>query len=137
MKKQEVTRATTKSAKRQQIAIKRKKAEANARRRVAKQWACVGKTSRYMEAAAKESCFAATQKMEEELFDGILLNLNERSSQKSYREQTRVLRRIVEKRQAQAVHQRVGRSADRYAEHLCRRNVSRSMCDLHRYQTCA
>lgn len=137
MKKHQLTTSSSKAVKRQQASIRRKKAEANARRRVAQQWACVGKTHKYMDAATTESCDVLTQRIEDELFDGILLSLNERCSLKPYREQMRVLRRIVEKRQAQAIHQRVGRRTDGYARHLCRSNASRSMDDLRRFHTCA
>lgn len=116
---------------------KRIQAEANARRKVAKSWELVGKVFKYRKAAAKESCGRLTQILEEELFDGIILNLKGRNGMKSYACQKRILRRIVEKRQAQSVHRRVGRTRSRYTNHIFRECTNKSMGDLQHYKMCA
>ena len=46
-----------------------RKAEANARRKVAKNWDKIAHGIRYQKAAAKESCRRATKQMEEELLN--------------------------------------------------------------------
>lgn len=99
------------NAKLQQV-MKNKKAEARARRKVIKSWEKVEHTPRYRSASAKEVCDAVTKKIEEEVIDGIFLNLNSKSQAKSTSVQNRILRRIVEKRQAQANHKRHGRTED-------------------------
>lgn len=116
---------------------KRIQAEANARRKVAKSWALVAKGGKYRKAAVKESCDRLTQILEEELFDGILLNLSRRNGMKSYTCQKRILRRIVEKRQAQSAHRLAGRSGNMFARQLQRYCASKSLGCLKRYQLCA
>ncbi|MBP5423095.1 MAG: hypothetical protein J6Y78_11695 [Paludibacteraceae bacterium] len=115
---------------------KRIQAEANARRKVAKSWALVAQGIKYRKAAVKESCDRLTQIMEEELFDGILLNLSGRNGMKSYSCQKRILRRIVEKRQAQSAHHQVGRTGSRYTNYILRECVNKSMEDFRHYQMC-
>ena len=121
----------------QKAAQKRIQAEANARRRVAKSWDALGHSNRYKKAAAKESCTRTTQSLEDEIFNGILLNLSGRNSVKPFSYQKRILRRIVEKRQAQSAYRRVGRTTDRFASHIQRHCASKSMCDLRPYKLCA
>ena len=116
---------------------KRIQAEANARRKVAKSWELVAKGFKYRKAAAKESCGRLTQILEEELFDGIILNLKGRNGMKSYACQKRILRRIVEKRQAQSAHRRAGRSGNRFTKQLQHYCASQSLDCLKRYQLCA
>lgn len=121
----------------QKAAQKRIQAEANARRRVAKSWDVLGHSSKYKKAAAKESCTRTTRSLEDDIFNGILLNLSGRNSVKPFSSQKRIFRRIVEKRQAQSAYRRVGRTADRLASHILRHCASRSMGDLRHYQLCA
>jgi hypothetical protein len=116
---------------------KRIQAEANARRKVAKSWALLAKGVKYRKAAAKESCDRLTLLLEEELFDGILFNLSGRNGMKSYACQKRILRRIVEKRQAQKTYRRIGRTENRYANYILRECTIKSMNDLQHYQECA
>lgn len=116
---------------------KRKQMEANARRKVAKSWALLAHGVKYQKAATNESCHRATQQIEEELFDGVLLSLRDKNSVKSYSEQKRILRRIVEKRQAQQTHRKVGRTESRFTNHMLRQCASKSMNELKRYQRCA
>lgn len=105
-----------------------RKAEANARRKVAKNWDKIAHGSRYQKAAAKESCRRATKQMEEELFDGILLNLRCKNKVKSYNAQ---------KRQAQQAYSKVGRRRDRFSSHIYRHCTSKSMSELRNHQLCA
>lgn len=116
---------------------KRIQAEANARRKVAKSWALLAKGVKYRKAAAKESCDRLTQILEDELFDGILLNLSGRNGMKSYTCQKRILRRIVEKRQAQSAHRLASRSGNMFTRQLQRYCTSQSLDCLRRYQLCA
>lgn len=83
---------------------KGKEAEAKARRKVAVAWKRKGKTLRYRTAVAKELCGQTMTELKQELFDGILLSLKGRNSKKSLTVQKRLMRRIVEKRMAQAIH---------------------------------
>lgn len=129
--------STSNSCKRKNRKVTRKQAEANARRKVAKEWAVLAHGVKYQKAATKESCKRTTLLMEEELFDGILLNLREKNSKKSYHAQKRILRRIVEKRQAQQTHRSVGRSKDCFSRHMLRHCISKSMNDLYHFQLCA
>jgi len=131
---QVVMNANSKASKKK---VTRKQAEANARRKEAKSWALLAHGVKYKEAAAKHSCNLATMQIEDELFDGILLNLCDRNSVKSTSAQKRILRRIVEKRQAQQAHRQIGRTDSRYASHILQRCASQSMSDLHRHQMCA
>ena len=122
---------------RQKANQKRIQTEANARRKVAKSWALVAQSVKYRKATVKESCDRLTQILEDELFDGILLNLSGRNGMKSYTCQKRILRRIVEKRQAQSAHRLAGRSGNMFTRQLQRYCASQSLNSLRRYQLCA
>ena len=74
--------------------------------------------------------------IEDELFDGILLSLSPRNSSKSMSVQMRVLRRIAEKRQAQAAYKYIGRSENLFTEYMTSTCAKSSMRELHRYQMC-
>ena len=118
--------AMNKNANRKQI-VKNKKAEANARRKVNRSWEQVEHTPRYRFASAKEVCDTITKKIEVEVLDGILLNLSVKSQAKPTSVQNRILRRIVEKRQAQANHRKHGRSEDLTSIHISITSTSRCM----------
>ena len=107
--------------------MKKKKAEANARRKVNKSWEKVEHTPRYRSASAKEMCDTVTRKIEIEVLDGVLLNLSIKSQTKSASVQNRILRRIVEKRQAQANHKKHGRTKDLSSIHVCITSTSHCM----------
>ena len=115
-----------KKANQKQI-MKCKKAEANARRKVNKSWKIIEHTPRYRSASAKEVCDTITKKIEIEFLSGILLNLSIKSQAKPASVQNRILRRIVEKRQAQANHKKHGRTEDLTSVHVSITNISRSM----------
>ena len=111
----------------QNYSTKSKKAEINARRKVNKRWEKVEHTTRYRIASARKVCDAITKKIEVEVMDGILLNLNVKSQAKSNSVQNRILRRIVEKRQAQANHKKHGRTEDLTSIHITITSTSRCM----------
>ena len=104
---------------------KRIRTEANARRKVNKSWEKVEHTPRYRSASAKYVCDTITRKIEIEVLDGILLNLSIKSQSKSPSVQNRILRRIVEKRQAQANHKKFGRTEDLTSIHISITGTSR------------
>lgn len=115
-----------KKASQKQI-MKNKKAEANAHRKVNKSWEKVEHTSRYRSASAREVCDTITKKIEIEVLDGILLNLSIKSQTKPSSVQNRILRRIVEMRQAQANHKKHGRTDDLTSIHISITSTSRCM----------
>ena len=114
----------------------RKKAEANARRRIAKAWARTGNCMSYKRAAVRETYRCTVNSMEDELFDGILLSLSPHNSSKSMSVQMRVLRRIAEKRQAQAAFKYIGRSEDLLTEYTMSTCAKSCMRELRRYLMC-
>ena len=107
-------------------------AEANARRKVNKSWTQEERRRRYKQAAIAQACAKATALIATECFDGIILQLNDRNESKSYSSRKRILRRVIEKRQAQSVHRTIGRTCNRFANHMTIRSVSKSVGDLHR-----
>jgi hypothetical protein len=111
--------------------------EANARRKVAMSWAYVACGKNYKQNALRESEWKLTQKIEKELFDGIFLTLKERHEEKSYRVRKRMLRRIIEKRQAQSAHKCVGRTNDRLGAYLRNKTVGTCIKKIHKHQQCA
>ena len=140
MKKEEKQLSAKQKAKRleKQRAIQhRVKAEAEARRKIAQNWERLGRSAKYQKSAAKMSCRNLTQALKEEVFDGIFFNFRGEVAHKSYSQQKRNLRRIVEKRQAQSMHRIVGRSGDRYASHMLHHYVGESMNQLNRHMWCA
>ena len=116
----------------QKQVIRSKKAEANARRKVNKKWQDVEKTDRYRKAAIKNFYHHVTREIEIEVLDGIFLNLNVRNQKKSSNVQNRLLRRIVEKRQAQANHKKNGRTEDLTSMHIFISCTTRCMEDIHK-----
>ncbi len=131
-----VVRKSEKHSK-EQKAIKRERIEAEARRKVAVEWERISHRRSYQKAATREACSSTTLSLVDELFDGIVLELNERNSKKSYGAQKRILRRIVEKRQAQSAHRCVRRAADGLARYLRRTSILIGMKQLQRHQCCA
>lgn len=112
-------------------AEKRKEKEAKARRKVNEDWQRIEVTNKYRKAANKSIGMSTTDKIATEVLDGILLNFNERNCDKSPSEQKRILRRIVEKRQAQAMHRSCCRR-DRKLETAITTNTSKCMDRLQR-----
>ena len=95
-------------------------------------WRKVEKTGRYHRAVTRELYTAVTNRVKVEVLDGILLNLNDRNQDKPISVQNRILRRIVEKRQAQANHRRNGRSRNRVCQHITIECTSRCMNEIRR-----
>ena len=114
----------------------RKRTAANARRRVSEAWARAGKRMSYKRAAVRETYRHTTDEMKDELFDGILISLSPRNSHKGTGAQMRVLRRIAEKRQAQAAYRYIGRSDDLLTERITSACGKNCMRELRRYQMC-
>lgn len=120
--------------KKQKAAEASRKREANARRQVNAEWERMSKTRKYRQASNKQMCTSVSLKIENEVMDGILLNLNERNNSKSHNVQMRLLRRIVEKRQAQANHRKNGRSENLWSAHLTITCTSTCMNQIRRKQ---
>lgn len=117
--------------------IKKSKKEANARRAIAKKWQSLSHRRAYKRASAKTYCKLTTDTIKEELFEGIILNLNESNNEKSYKTKIKILRRIVEKRQAQSIHRRIGRTESRFASYLTKQSISKSIQDINNHIHCA
>lgn len=115
------------------IRSEQKHVEAVARRN----WASVTNGMKYKKASVNETCKRISSMIKEQLFDGIFLELNTRNADKSYSVQKRILRRVVEKRQAQQVHKKFGRTPNRLYSHLFNCCQRRCLEDLCRYQYCA
>ena len=81
-------------------------------------WMHTENSVRYKAIATEAVYEFTTLKIEAEILDGIFLRLNVRNQSKSSIVQNRLLRRIVEKRQAQANHKKNGRSYDRSSMRL-------------------
>ena len=105
-------------------------------RNTAKKWAIVGNSMRYKCAAVREASLNSLNDIKEETFDGILIALSSHNSGKSLNVQKRILRRIVEKRQAQIVHRYMRHTDDLTASHLASVYISKCMEMLHQYQKC-
>lgn len=112
-------------------AEKRKKKEAKACCKVNEDWQRVEVTSKYRKAVNRSVGMSTTDKIAIEVLDGTLLNLNERNCDKSPSEQKRLLRRIVEKRQAQAIHNKIRHNRDRKSAMAMITNSSKCMKRLH------
>lgn len=95
-------------------------------------WKDIEKTGKYRNAVRKETYFSASDRIESEVMDGIFLSLNERNHDKPMNVKLRLLRRIVEKRQAQANHEKSGRSNDRQTNIVNIINTSKSLEKLDR-----
>lgn len=105
--------------------------------KIVKGMKALAKRTIYKKVAVKAACYKTTVKIEEELFDGISLNLNQRNSIKSRSSQKRILRRIIEKRHAQAAHHTFGRGDKTLTSFMTRRSVGKSMDKLLQLQMCA
>lgn len=95
-----------------------------------KGWLFVQSSDKYRNHVALETCQRTTETLKSELFDGISIVLNSRNSTKSEKSQKRIMRRIIEKRQAQATHQKLGRTDDLFVPKIERANVSRCMYEF-------
>lgn len=75
--------------------------------------------------------------LKEELFDGILLCLKGINDKKSYPAQKRLVRRIVEKRMAQAVHHAMGHERGYVSTRQVVKYSSWCMREFHGHCTCS
>ena len=118
---------TAKSSAKSKSTSKRKsKAVKNAN----KGWLFVQSSDKYRNHVALETCQKITETLKSKLYDGISIVLSSRNSAKSEKIQKRIMRRIIEKRQAQATHHKLGRTADLFVPNIERANVSRCMYEF-------
>ena len=115
----------------QKIAERRRAKEAKARRKVNEDWQRIESTGKYRKAVARGAGCNTTDRIADEVLDGIFLILKAREGEKSASEQKRLLRRIVEKRQAQAIHTKTRESRDRKAAVAVITNTSKCLERLH------
>lgn len=108
-----------------QKSIERRKAKA--RRKVNESWQRMETTGIYRKAVVTSAGRCTTDRIACEVLDGIFINLNERNRDKSTVMQKRILRCIVEKRQAQAIHCKTRKSHDRKTAIAVVTNSSRCM----------
>lgn len=111
--------------------------KARARKKMNEMWKNIASCKRYRTAASIEASRIVTDKIMQEVQKGVLLNLNERHQSKSTTAQLRILRRIVEKRQAQATHDKCGRSDNLSTSRLISRNTHASMVALRKKRQAA
>ena len=102
------------------------------RRLLAKNWAYVEHGTSYIQAISIEACNHEICKIKKELFDDAYLKLNVRNCMKSNTVQNRILRRIIEKRQAKPIHRRIGRTEDLFASYLLRISTTKSINNITR-----
>lgn len=126
-----------KRKRRQMRAETMKRLEANARRKVAKSWALIGAGNKYQKAAVRESCSLITSEIKENFINGSYLDLREKNSVKSDNVQKRILRKVVEKRQAQALHRITRHTQDLFASHCVRECCSKSMKEINLFRRCS
>lgn len=105
-------------------------------RNIAKRWTIVGNSMQYKLAAVRKASLNSLNNIKNEVFEGFLITLSPRYKEKSINVQKRVLRRIVEKRQAQITHKYIGHTDDLVGSHIVSAYSSKCMRKLHEYQNC-
>lgn len=115
----------------QKIAERRRAKEAKARRKLNEDWQRIESTGKYRKAVARGAGWNTTDRIADEVLDGLFLSLNARNYEKSASKQTRLLRRIVEKRQAKAIHAKTRKSRDRKTAVAVIINTSKCLKRLH------
>lgn len=100
-------------------------------------WGKVSHSKKYRKAVAKDLCQGVAAEVIEECLDGVCLNLSDEISMRSDAAQKRILRRIVEKRQAQANHRKLGRTGNLFAAYLEKACCSNSLTEINLYRFCA
>ena len=93
-------------------------------------WLYIQSSEKYRNHVAIETCRRTTESLKLELYDGMSIVLNERNCAKSEKMQKRIMRRIIDKRQAQATHHKLGRTTDMFVPNIERANVSRCMYEF-------
>lgn len=89
-----------------------------------KMWKEAEQKPKYRRAVTMEAYRTTTRRIVTEVLDGIFLCLNEKNQEKSLKVQNRILRRIVEKRQAQTAYRISGNVYDIKAQRLAKRMTS-------------
>lgn len=79
-------------------------------RKLNENWQYLQNTKKYRKARSKEAWSNTCQRIAEEMLDGIFINLNGRHSEDSPSIQKKLMRRVIEKRQAQATFRKTGRT---------------------------
>lgn len=97
-----------------------------------KRWQMLEESNRYKNAVAVVKSRKATSMIKDEVLDGIFLDLNERNQDKSRSVQKRVLRRIIEKRQAQVSARVHGSHAGRYVAYQVGKSTRMCMDSIYR-----
>lgn len=115
----------------QKIAERRRAKEAKAHRKLNEDWQRIESTGKYRKAVARGTGWNTTDKIADEVLDGLFLSLNARNNEKSASEQTRLLRRIVEKRQAKGIYAKTRKSRDRKTAVAVIINTSKCLERLH------
>lgn len=110
---------------------RRRKAEAKARKRIAEQWEHTLSTASYRLWAATAYSKLKCSRLKAELFCDSLPKAIDRRNGKSSASLKRALRRIVEKRQAQAIHKMLGHSESLLYASLVNKCTSLCMEELH------
>lgn len=121
---------TTRTPNQKSATFKSHTKESKSRKRLYENWQRIETTDKCQRAVAISCGKQMTEKIVEEVIDGIFLNLNRRSHAKSGSEQKRILKRIVEKRQAQAIHLGTRKSRTRETSRTVMSNTSRCMVRL-------
>ena len=104
------------------------------RKKLNRNWQSVEKTSRYRKAVVRAASKAITSWAEDELMDGIFLTLKKRNQDKSWNIKHRLVRRILEKRQAQVAHRVYGHTEDRFMYRTVSLGTSQSYKAIRDYQ---
>lgn len=111
---------------------RRRKAEAKARKRIAEQWEHTHSTASYRLWAATAYSKLKCNRLKAELSGGSRPQAIGRCNSKSAASLKRALRRIVEKRQAQAIHKMLGRSKSLLYASLVNKCTSLCMEELYK-----
>ena len=101
-------------------------------RLIAEAWQRKSRTRDYRRAASKVVTNRTNEMIVKDVLDGVLLNLDVARNGATASVQRRVLRRIVEKRQAQAICRVWGNNAGLFGERLTRRCTGRCVSELQR-----
>lgn len=100
---------------------------------IAEAWQRKGRTRDYRRAASKAVTNRVDRMIAEDVLDGVPLSLGVARNGATAGVQRRVLRRIVEKRQAQAICRVWGNNAGLFGERLTRRRTGRCISELQRH----
>lgn len=94
------------------------------------QWSRLRKARRYQRATRRVACNKIVTDIQHNALDGIFIDLNENNASKSYQVQKRILRRIVEKKCAQAASKSTKHYSPRFQESTSRTYIKHCMCQI-------